>query len=171
MKGVQCYELFGGIALKIHTFSIFFHFLYHYCFHLSAFRFFLPKMNFGSSILHIVVEPAASSGIKRQGFPRTIVSWNILPLDVNKYRHWNSFNMRYPKSLCYQFCIADMGLLNIILCLHRFFFLSAFCRIVCAEGSTLKLSILNFGKKNGKQYPRFIVHKCSIPCPECCHHS
>ena len=21
MKGVQCYELFGGIALKIHTFS------------------------------------------------------------------------------------------------------------------------------------------------------
>ena len=27
MKGVQCYELFGGIALKIHTFS-FFHFLY-----------------------------------------------------------------------------------------------------------------------------------------------
>ena len=25
MKGVQCYELFGGIALKIHTFSLFFH--------------------------------------------------------------------------------------------------------------------------------------------------
>ena len=25
MKGVQCYELFGGKALKIHTFS-FFHF-------------------------------------------------------------------------------------------------------------------------------------------------
>ena len=25
MKGVQCYELFGGIALKNHTFS-FFHF-------------------------------------------------------------------------------------------------------------------------------------------------
>ena len=24
MKGVQCYELFGGIALKIHTFSCFF---------------------------------------------------------------------------------------------------------------------------------------------------
>ena len=24
MKGVQCYELFGGIALKIHTFSFFF---------------------------------------------------------------------------------------------------------------------------------------------------
>ena len=23
MKGVQCYELFGGIALKIHTFSLF----------------------------------------------------------------------------------------------------------------------------------------------------
>ena len=23
MKGVQCYELFGGIALKIHTFSVF----------------------------------------------------------------------------------------------------------------------------------------------------
>ena len=26
MKGVQCYELFGGIALKIHTFSFSFHF-------------------------------------------------------------------------------------------------------------------------------------------------
>ena len=25
MKGVQCYELFGGIALKNHTFFIFFH--------------------------------------------------------------------------------------------------------------------------------------------------
>ena len=23
VKGVQCYELFGGIALKIHTFSFF----------------------------------------------------------------------------------------------------------------------------------------------------
>ena len=32
--------------------------LYHSCFHLSALRFFLPKMNFGSSVLHIVVEPA-----------------------------------------------------------------------------------------------------------------
>ena len=28
VKGVQCYELFGGIALKIHTFS-FFHFHFH----------------------------------------------------------------------------------------------------------------------------------------------
>ena len=26
MKGVQCYELFGGIALKNHTFSFSFHF-------------------------------------------------------------------------------------------------------------------------------------------------
>ena len=26
MKGVQCYELFGGIALKIHTFSFSFSF-------------------------------------------------------------------------------------------------------------------------------------------------
>ena len=26
MKGVQCYELFGGIALKNHTFSFHFHF-------------------------------------------------------------------------------------------------------------------------------------------------
>ena len=29
--------------------------LYHSCFHLSAFRFFLLKMNFCSSVLHIVV--------------------------------------------------------------------------------------------------------------------
>ena len=28
MKGVQCYELFGGIALKIHTFSFSFSFAY-----------------------------------------------------------------------------------------------------------------------------------------------
>ena len=27
MKGVQCYELFGGIAIKNHAFSFFFHFL------------------------------------------------------------------------------------------------------------------------------------------------
>ena len=27
MKGVQCYELFGGIALKIHTFSFSLHIL------------------------------------------------------------------------------------------------------------------------------------------------
>ena len=32
--------------------------LYHSCFHISAFRFISPKMNFGSSVLHIVVEPA-----------------------------------------------------------------------------------------------------------------
>ena len=30
MKGVQCYELFGGIALKIHTFSFHFHILASY---------------------------------------------------------------------------------------------------------------------------------------------
>ena len=30
MKGVQCYELFGGIALKNHTFSFFhFHIMVH----------------------------------------------------------------------------------------------------------------------------------------------
>ena len=28
MKGVQCYELFGGIALKNHTFSLFFSHIY-----------------------------------------------------------------------------------------------------------------------------------------------
>ena len=33
-------------------------FLHHSCFHLSALRFSLTKMNFGSSVLHIVVEPA-----------------------------------------------------------------------------------------------------------------
>ena len=27
MKGVQCYELFGGIALKIHTFSFFLNYM------------------------------------------------------------------------------------------------------------------------------------------------
>ena len=32
--------------------------LYHSCFYLYALRFLLPKMNFGSSVLHIVVEPA-----------------------------------------------------------------------------------------------------------------
>ena len=32
--------------------------LYYSCFHLSAIRLSLPKMNFDSSVLHIVVEPA-----------------------------------------------------------------------------------------------------------------
>ena len=32
--------------------------LYHYCFHLSVLRLSLPKMNFGSSVLYIVVESA-----------------------------------------------------------------------------------------------------------------
>ena len=32
--------------------------LYHSCFHLSAFGLLLPKINFGLSVLHIVVEPA-----------------------------------------------------------------------------------------------------------------
>ena len=37
MKGVQCYELFGGIALKIHTFSFFisFHFVSYFCQYLA----------------------------------------------------------------------------------------------------------------------------------------
>ena len=56
MKGVQCYELFGGIALKIHTFSFSFHFHFllllllsgtlfqmmsgvpHHCHHLVSFE-------------------------------------------------------------------------------------------------------------------------------------
>ena len=32
--------------------------LFHFCFSISALRFMLPKMNIGSSVLHIVVEPA-----------------------------------------------------------------------------------------------------------------
>ena len=32
--------------------------MYHSCLHLSSFRFLLPKINFGSNVLHIVVEPA-----------------------------------------------------------------------------------------------------------------
>ena len=39
MKGVQCYELFGGIALKIHTFS-FFIFIVEKC-----------ELSFGNSVL------------------------------------------------------------------------------------------------------------------------
>ena len=37
VKGVQCYELFWGIALKIHTFSFFFSFS------------FIQKMNYGAN--------------------------------------------------------------------------------------------------------------------------
>ena len=37
MKGVQCYELFGGIALKIHTFSFFFFsFSFSCCNHITV---------------------------------------------------------------------------------------------------------------------------------------
>ena len=32
MKGVQCYELFRGIALKIHTFSFFIFFIFIHLF-------------------------------------------------------------------------------------------------------------------------------------------
>ena len=32
--------------------------MYHSCFHLSAFRFYLQQLNFGLTILHIVAEPA-----------------------------------------------------------------------------------------------------------------
>ena len=35
--------------------------LYHSCFHLYDIRFLLPKMNYGSSALRIVVEPATDS--------------------------------------------------------------------------------------------------------------
>ena len=39
MKDVQCYELFGGIALKIHTFSFsFFIFIFAVLFPLSRLR-------------------------------------------------------------------------------------------------------------------------------------
>ena len=45
MKGVQCYELFGGIALKIHTFSFFFFITFlqfplslHFCPFICLFR-------------------------------------------------------------------------------------------------------------------------------------
>ena len=37
MKGIQCYELFGGIALKIHTFSFSFSMSHgHNCFALVS---------------------------------------------------------------------------------------------------------------------------------------
>ena len=42
MKGVQCYELFGGIALKIHTFS--------FSFSLSFAKF--PSYFLSGDILH-----------------------------------------------------------------------------------------------------------------------
>ena len=41
MKGVQCYELFGEIALKIHTFS-FFHFSMNGC--TFCFFLFTPRL-------------------------------------------------------------------------------------------------------------------------------
>ena len=37
MKGVQCYELFGGIALEIHTCSYFFVVLLSFKFHMNVF--------------------------------------------------------------------------------------------------------------------------------------
>ena len=52
----QGYELSGEIALKNNHY-----YYYYYCttsIFTPALRFLLPKMNFGSSVLHIVVEPA-----------------------------------------------------------------------------------------------------------------
>ena len=48
--------------------------LCHSCFHISAFRFFLPKMNFSSSVLHIVVEPATDC-CQYVGVVNTIKQW------------------------------------------------------------------------------------------------
>ena len=49
MKGVQCYELFGGIALKIHTFSFLFIFSF------ILFSFFFPNMYVSACILCLYV--------------------------------------------------------------------------------------------------------------------
>ena len=43
--------MFGGGVDKSAT-------LYHFSFHLSVFGFLSQKMNFGSSVMHIVVDPA-----------------------------------------------------------------------------------------------------------------
>ena len=45
--------------------------LYHSCFHFSALRFLFPKMNFGSFVEHVVVEPAADC-YRYVGFVDTI---------------------------------------------------------------------------------------------------
>ena len=57
MKGVQCYELFGGIALKNHAFS-----LLNLCIANKDmyFFFFIPKW----SILSLSVEPAAQTNLQ-----------------------------------------------------------------------------------------------------------
>ena len=52
MKDVQCYELFGGIALKIHTFS-FFHF--HYLMLFTCIMLFLPLIFANAFCFHSLI--------------------------------------------------------------------------------------------------------------------
>ena len=62
MKGVQCYELFGGIALKIRTFSFFhFHFIdftemYLLFFHVKFERQHFSLMSYGIHVIIFFVE-------------------------------------------------------------------------------------------------------------------
>ena len=44
--------------------------------------------------------------------------------------------MRYPKSLYRHLCIDDLGFLNIILCLHRNFFISILRNCLCWRFNT-----------------------------------
>ena len=52
MKNVQCYELFGGIALRNHAFFIFFHF--HFIFYFAS-RSALLICWFSKFYVHIVL--------------------------------------------------------------------------------------------------------------------
>ena len=58
MKGVQCYELFGGKALKIHTFSLhFFISIMHSAFNLFVF----PNSMFTPLLLFLYIYERAMS--------------------------------------------------------------------------------------------------------------
>ena len=77
MKGVQCYELFGGIALKIHTFS----------FSVSI----ATRKTSSISFSH----PTARKNCYRHSFmPRTVVEWNRLPATIREASCVDTFKAR-----------------------------------------------------------------------------
>ena len=79
MKGVQCYELFGGIALKIHTFSFF---------HFSSNRFLISSFSKPIFILSIYVFPTIFLiSFSPCLLPLSHVCWNVPETAFTYCRH------------------------------------------------------------------------------------
>ena len=149
MNGVQFYELFGGIALNNRSFLN------------KEIHDILTNLKYDiNGHNKITVHNTCTCGSASHKFrqlntklncykysllPATIASWNTLPLEVRQLPSLEQFQHALSQisvsSLVYQL----YGILKYYDIL-TWFFLLAFCRIVCAGGSYIKLSILHFGR-------------------------